>query len=150
MNAKENSGIVAVYDLGGGTFDISILDIEDGVFEVRATNGNTHLGGEDFDSVVVNHIVQNFIKKNPDITKNEITGNREVMQRIREAAEKAKITLSHVKQTTIDIPFIYHNKHVNLTLKETELDEMTMPLIEKTIPPVKKALNCLLYTSRCV
>lgn len=141
LNAKENSGIVAVYDLGGGTFDISILDIEDGVFEVRATNGDTHLGGEDFDSVVVNHIVQNFIKKNPDITKNEITGNREVMQRIREAAEKAKITLSHVKQTTIDIPFIYHNKHVNLALKETELDEMTMPLIEKTISPVKKALK---------
>ncbi|SCW01777.1 LAFE_0E07030g1_1 [Lachancea fermentati] len=141
LNREDYSGVIAVYDLGGGTFDISILDIEGGVFEVRATNGDTHLGGEDFDNVVVDHIIDDFLTKNPEIPKAKFVGSREAMQRIREAAEKAKIDLSHVKETSIDIPFIYDNKHVALKLQEDELDNMTLPLIERTIPPVKKALK---------
>lgn len=141
IDDEKNSGIIAVYDLGGGTFDISILDIEDGVFEVRATNGDTHLGGADFDEVVVKHVLDSFLKENPGIKKETLKENGEVMQRIREAAEKAKIALSHVTTTTIDIPFIYENKHIHLTMKETELDDMTMHLINRTIGPVKKALK---------
>ncbi|AMD18531.1 HBL371Cp [Eremothecium sinecaudum] len=140
LNAK-NNGLVAVYDLGGGTFDISLLDIEGGVFEVKATNGDTHLGGEDFDNVLVNYIVDEFIKQNPGVEKTSITSNGEVIQRIKDAAEKAKIELSHVSETVIDLPFIYDEKHLQLTLKEEELDNMTMHLIKKTIAPVYKALS---------
>lgn len=141
IDDEKNSGIIAVYDLGGGTFDISILDIEDGVFEVRATNGDTHLGGADFDEIVVTHIIGSFLEKNAEINGNTLKQNGEVMQRIREAAEKAKIALSHTTTTTIDIPFIYENKHIHLTMKESELDDMTMHLIKRTIDPVKKALK---------
>ncbi|CCE92399.1 Hsp70 family ATPase SSQ1 TDEL_0E01560 [Torulaspora delbrueckii] len=141
IDDEKNSGIIAVYDLGGGTFDISILDIEDGVFEVRATNGDTHLGGADFDEIVVTHIIDSFLEKNAEINGNTLKQNGEVMQRIREAAEKAKIALSHTTTTTIDIPFIYENKHIHLTMKESELDDMTMHLIKLTIDPVKKALK---------
>lgn len=141
LNTKEYSGIIAVYDLGGGTFDISILDIEGGVFEVRATNGDTHLGGEDFDNVLVRYVVDKFVSAEPSLSKEEILSDRGVMQRIRVAAEKAKIDLSHVKETSIDIPFLYRNKHVKLGLKEHELDEMTLTLINKTIPPIKRALK---------
>lgn len=141
IDDEKNSGIIAVYDLGGGTFDISILDIEDGVFEVRATNGDTHLGGADFDEIVVTHIIDSFLEKNAEINGNTLKQNGEVMQRIREAAEKAKIALSHITTTTIDIPFIYENKHIHLTMKESELDDMTMHLIKRTIDPVKKALK---------
>lgn len=141
IDDEKNSGIIAVYDLGGGTFDISILDIEDGVFEVRATNGDTHLGGADFDEIVVTHIIDSFLEKNAEINGNTLKQNGEVMQRIREAAEKAKIALSHTTTTTIDIPFIYENKHIHLTMKESELDDMTMHLIKRTIDPVKKALK---------
>lgn len=90
--------------MGGGTFDISILDIEDGVFEVRATNGDTHLGGEDFDNVIVNYIIDTFIHENPEITREEITKNRETMQRLKDVSERAKIDLSHVKKTFIELP----------------------------------------------
>lgn len=141
IDDEKNSGIIAVYDLGGGTFDISILDIEDGVFEVRATNGDTHLGGADFDEVIVNHIVDSFSNGDSNISVDALKKNGEVMQRIREAAEKAKIALSHVKKTTIDIPFIYENKHIQITITEDELDNMTMHLIRRTIEPVKKALK---------
>ncbi|CCE61916.1 hypothetical protein TPHA_0B02430 [Tetrapisispora phaffii CBS 4417] len=141
MDDKSNSGIIAVYDLGGGTFDISILDIEDGVFEVRATNGDTHLGGEDFDNVVVNYIIDSFVKENPEINKNNLLNNNEVIQRVKVAAEKAKIALSHVTETEISIPFITRNKHFLKTLKERELDDMTLHLINRTINPVKKALK---------
>ncbi|SCU84440.1 LAFA_0D09978g1_1 [Lachancea sp. 'fantastica'] len=141
LNTSEYSGIIAVYDLGGGTFDISILDIEGGVFEVRATNGDTHLGGEDFDNVVINYIVDKFVEANPDVTKKEVLENREAMQRIRAASEQAKIELSHVKETSVNIPFLYKNKHVEIPLSESQLDEMTLDLIEKTIPPVKRALK---------
>ncbi|CCD27094.1 Hsp70 family ATPase SSQ1 NDAI_0J02020 [Naumovozyma dairenensis CBS 421] len=138
---KKNSGIIAVYDLGGGTFDISILDIEDGVFEVRATNGDTHLGGEDFDAIIVNHLLDQFIKSNSELDRELICANREIMQRLREAAEKCKIELSHVHETTIKLPFLYDDKHLNITLKESELDGMTLHLINKTIEPVKRALK---------
>ncbi|QLQ80783.1 hypothetical protein HG537_0E01380 [Torulaspora globosa] len=141
LDDERNSGIIAVYDLGGGTFDISILDIEDGVFEVRATNGDTHLGGADFDEVIVEHIIRSFVSENQDLDPVLLKQNGQLMQRIREAAERAKIALSHVKTTIIDIPFIYENRHLHLTLKESELDEMTMHLIKRTIDPVKRALK---------
>lgn len=141
LDDARNSGIIAVYDLGGGTFDISILDIEDDVFEVRATNGDTHLGGADFDEVVVDHIMKVFVSENQDLNLDTLKRNGELMQRIREAAEKAKVALSHSKTTTIDVPFIYENRHLQLTLKESELDDMTMHLIKRTIDPVKRALK---------
>ncbi|SCU92979.1 LAME_0F02234g1_1 [Lachancea meyersii CBS 8951] len=141
LNTSEYSGIIAVYDLGGGTFDISILDIEGGVFEVRSTNGDTHLGGEDFDNVLIGYVVNKFVEANTEVSKEALTKNREAMQRIRAAAEQAKIDLSHVKETRINIPFIENNKHINLLIKEHELDDMTMTLIEKTIPPVKRAMK---------
>ncbi|KAH3672083.1 hypothetical protein WICPIJ_010168 [Wickerhamomyces pijperi] len=134
---KTKDGIVAVYDLGGGTFDISILDIEDGVFEVRATNGDTHLGGEDFDILLVRHILEDFKTK----TGVDISGERDKVQRIREAAERAKIELSHVKETTIDLPFIKDTHHISMKLTEEELDAMTLHLINETIEPVKRALK---------
>lgn len=135
---KKNDGLVAVFDLGGGTFDISILDIEEGVFEVRATNGNTHLGGEDFDILLLNYILDDFKVKNGGL---DLSNDRLAVQRIREAAEKAKIELSHVKETEIKLPFIKDDKHIALKLTEDELDAMSMHLIEKTIDPVKKCLR---------
>lgn len=134
---KTNDGIVAVYDLGGGTFDISILDIEDGVFEVRATNGDTHLGGEDFDILLVQFILSDFKHK----TGIDLSNEPDKVQRIREAAEKAKIDLSHVKETTIDLPFIKDTHHISINLTEDELDQMSFHLIAKTVDPVKRALK---------
>lgn len=134
---KKNDGIVAVFDLGGGTFDISILDIEEGVFEVRATNGNTHLGGEDFDILLLDYVLNDFkIKNNQDLSQDKFA-----VQRIREACEKAKIELSHIKETEINLPFITKDKHVKLKLTEDELDSMSLHLIEKCIDPVKKCLR---------
>ncbi|ONH67930.1 Heat shock protein SSC1, mitochondrial [Cyberlindnera fabianii] len=134
---REKEGVVAVFDLGGGTFDISILDIEDRVFEVRSTNGDTHLGGEDFDALLVNYILDHFHKQ----TGIDLTGDRERVQRIREAAERAKIELSHVKETTISLPFIYESHHISLKLTEDELDSMSAHLIQRTVDPVKRALK---------
>ncbi|KAG5419434.1 hypothetical protein I9W82_003201 [Candida metapsilosis] len=134
---SRKEGIVAVFDFGGGTFDISILDIEDGVFEVRATNGNTHLGGEDVDIILLKRIIESFKEKyGIDLFKNELA-----VQRIREAAEDAKIELSKVKETEINIPFIHEDKHIKFSLTEDELDEMSMPIIEQVIEPVKKCLR---------
>ena len=143
MTNKKERNLVAVYDLGGGTFDISILDIEDGIFEVRSTNGDTHLGGEDFDNVVVNYFIDQFITQNRDgnINREDIVRNREIMQRLKENAERVKIDLSHVKETTVEIPFLFKNYHFNLKMKEEELDKMTQHLIDKTIPPVNRALK---------
>ncbi|KAI5949553.1 hypothetical protein KGF54_005430 [Candida jiufengensis] len=134
---SRKEGVVAVFDFGGGTFDISILDIEDGVFEVRATNGNTHLGGEDFDIVLMNYIINEFKKKNGI----DLSNDHLAVQRIREAAEEAKIELSKVPETEIKIPFIHEDKHIDLKLTEDQLDEMTLPLIEKVIDPVKKCVR---------
>ncbi|ODV95188.1 hypothetical protein PACTADRAFT_42747 [Pachysolen tannophilus NRRL Y-2460] len=134
---KKNEGIVAVYDLGGGTFDISILDIEDGVFQVRSTNGDTHLGGEDFDNLVSNHILEIFKNK----TGIDLKNDRLAIQRVRQAAEKAKIDLTHVKKTRIELPFLTKTESLALELTEDQLDEMSLPLIKRTIDPVRKALK---------
>lgn len=137
IDKKQKDGIVAVYDLGGGTFDISILDIDGGVFEVRATNGNTHLGGEDFDILLTNHIV-NKVREEHQL---DISSDRIAIQRVREAAEKAKIELSHVKKTTINLPFLSENVNFKMDLTEDELDNMSLHLINRTIDPVKRCIK---------
>ncbi|KAH7031099.1 hsp70-like protein [Microdochium trichocladiopsis] len=138
---KEADRVVAVYDLGGGTFDISILEIQQGVFEVKSTNGDTHLGGEDFDIRLVRHIVQQF-KSDSSI---DLSNDRMAIQRIREAAEKAKIELSSSLQTDISLPFITADasgpKHINTKLTRAQLEQMMDPLITRTIEPVRKALK---------
>ncbi|KAG9299635.1 hypothetical protein G9A89_020806 [Geosiphon pyriformis] len=138
---KVGDKIVAVYDLGGGTFDISILEIQKGVFEVKSTNGNTHLGGEDFDITLVQYIVDQF-KKEQGI---DISKDRMAIQRIREAAEKAKIELSSTLQTDINLPFITADntgpKHINMKLTRATFESLTKNLIEKTIQPCHQAMK---------
>lgn len=138
---KESDRIIAVYDLGGGTFDISILEIQSGVFEVKSTNGDTHLGGEDFDITLVRHLVQQF-KKEQGI---DLSGDRMAIQRIREAAEKAKIELSSSLQTDINLPFITADasgpKHINSKMSRSQLEGLVGPLIDRTVEPVRKALK---------
>lgn len=137
INKKQSDGTVAVFDFGGGTFDISILEIEDRVFEVRATNGNTHLGGEDFDILLLNYLLEKFkLETGIDISKDKLA-----VQRVREAAEKCKIELSHVKSSEINLPFISGDKHIKFTLTEEELDSMTLHLINKVVDPVKRCLR---------
>ncbi|KAF2152035.1 putative mitochondrial Hsp70 chaperone [Myriangium duriaei CBS 260.36] len=138
---KESDRIVAVFDLGGGTFDISVLEIQNGVFEVKSTNGDTHLGGEDFDITLVRHLVQQF-KKEQGI---DLSGDRMAIQRIREAAEKAKIELSSSLQTDINLPFITADssgpKHINSKMTRAQLEQLVDPLISRTVDPVRKALK---------
>ncbi|KAJ3128890.1 70-kilodalton heat shock protein [Nowakowskiella sp. JEL0407] len=138
---KSGDKIVAVYDLGGGTFDISILEIQNGVFEVKSTNGDTHLGGEDFDNRLVRHIVEQF-KKDSRI---DLTKDRMALQRIREAAEKAKIELSSTLSTEINLPYITADatgpKHINTKMSRAQLEGIVGDLVEKTIEPCKKALK---------
>lgn len=134
---NKNDGIIAVYDLGGGTFDVSILDIEDGVFEVVSTSGDTHLGGEDFDNVLIRYIVDRFERENNVSLK----GNLEAMQRLRQAAEVAKINLTHHSTTQVNLPFITEEKNLSMEITEQQLDGMTMPLIERTIDRFKKAVK---------
>ena len=138
---KKKSGTVAVYDLGGGTFDISILEIGDGVFEVKSTNGDTSLGGEDFDNVLVNYLVSEFKKD----TGMDIKGDNLAMQRVKEAAEKAKCELSSTAQTDINLPFITADKtgpkHLNLKLTRAKLETLVEDLIAKTLEPCKTALK---------
>ena len=138
---KKKSGTVAVYDLGGGTFDISILEIGDGVFEVKSTNGDTSLGGEDFDNVLVDYIIGEF-KKDTGI---DIKGDNLAMQRIKEAAEKAKCELSSATQTDVNLPFLTADKtgpkHLNLKLTRAKLEGLVESLIEKTLAPCKQALK---------
>ncbi|KAI1094866.1 hsp70-like protein [Rostrohypoxylon terebratum] len=138
---KEADRVVAVYDLGGGTFDISVLEIQNGVFEVKSTNGDTHLGGEDFDIRLVRHLVQQF-KADSGI---DLSNDRMAIQRIREAAEKAKIELSSSLQTDISLPFITADasgpKHINTKMTRSQLESMMDPLITKTVEPVRKALK---------
>jgi molecular chaperone DnaK len=138
---EKDNRVVAVYDLGGGTFDISILEISNGVFEVKSTNGDTHLGGEDFDIALVRHLVQQF-KKEQGI---DISNDRMAIQRIREAAEKAKIELSSSLQTDINLPFITADasgpKHINSKLTRAQLEGLVDPLISRTVEPVRKALK---------
>lgn len=131
---------IAVYDLGGGTFDISILELGDGVFEVKATNGDTHLGGDDFDLRIVDWLADGF-KREHTI---DLRTDRTALQRLREAAEKAKMELSSVMQTEISLPFITADasgpKHLTMTLSRAKLEQLTGDLIEKTIAPMRQAI----------
>jgi molecular chaperone DnaK len=132
---------IAVYDLGGGTFDISILDVGDGVFEVKATNGDTFLGGDDFDQRVIDWIVQEFQKEQGLDLRND----RQALQRLKESAEKAKIELSSVAETEINLPFITADstgpKHLNITLTRSKLEQLTEDLIERSVRPCTQALE---------
>ena len=138
---KSASSVIAVYDLGGGTFDISILEMHDGVFEVKSTNGDTHLGGEDFDIALVTHLLEGFKKE----TGIDLSGDRMAIQRIREAAEKAKIELSSTTQTEVNLPFITADasgpKHINTKLLRSQFEALVAPLVQRTIDPCKKALS---------
>ncbi|KAJ7542074.1 hypothetical protein O6H91_10G088200 [Diphasiastrum complanatum] len=139
MDKKE--GLVAVFDLGGGTFDISILEISGGVFEVKATNGDTFLGGEDFDNALVQHLLNEF-KKDQGI---DLASDRLALQRLREAAEKAKVELSSTAQTDINLPFITADssgaKHLNLTLTRSRFEALVNDLIERTKQPCRDCLK---------
>ena len=138
---KETSQKVMVYDLGGGTFDVSILDIGDGVFEVLATNGNTRLGGDDFDKKILDYLVAEFKKDNGL----DLTTDKMAMQRLLEAAEKAKIELSGMTSTNVNLPYITADatgpKHLDVTLTRAKFNELTADLVENTMVPTKKALN---------
>ena len=138
---RKGVGTVAVYDLGGGTFDISILEIGDGVFEVRATNGDTFLGGEDFDQRVIDYLAGEF-KKEQGI---DLRADRLALQRLKEAAEKAKVELSSAMQTEVNLPFITADasgpKHLNIKITRAKLEALVDELIQRTIKPCKKALK---------
>ncbi|KIM40340.1 hypothetical protein M413DRAFT_19476 [Hebeloma cylindrosporum] len=138
---RADNSVIAVYDLGGGTFDISILEMQKGVFEVKSTNGDTHLGGEDFDIVLVEHLLDGFKKESGIALK----GDRMAIQRVREAAEKAKIELSSTTQTEINLPFITADasgpKHINAKLMRSQFEALVGPLIQRTVDPCKKALS---------
>ena len=138
---KSTSKTIAVYDLGGGTFDVSILEIADGVFEVKSTNGDTFLGGEDFDTRILNHLIEIFKKENGiDLSKDPLA-----LQRLKEAAEKAKKELSSAVTTDINLPYITADstgpKHLNIRFTRAELEKLVDDLIEKTIEPCRKALQ---------
>ena len=138
---KKEGKMIAVYDLGGGTFDVSILEIGDGVFEVKSTNGDTFLGGEDFDAVLVNHLADEFKKENSvDLREDKLA-----LQRLKEAAEKAKIELSSASQTEVNLPFITADqngpKHLTHKLTRSTLENLVEKLVERTIVPCKAALK---------
>src|SRR5580698_4567321 len=138
---KKGTGTIAVYDLGGGTFDISVLEIGDGVFEVKSTNGDTFLGGEDFDQKLVNYLADEF-KKESGI---DLRTDRLALQRLKEAAEKAKIELSSAMQTEVNLPFITADasgpKHLTMKITRAKLEALVDDLIQRTIAPVKQALK---------
>ncbi len=138
---KKQSGTVVVYDLGGGTFDVSILEVGDGVFEVKSTNGDTHLGGEDFDLRIIDFLASEFKKEQGIDLKND----KLALQRLKEAAEKAKIELSSSTQTDVNLPFVTADqsgpKHLNVKLTRAKLEELVDDLLQSTIEPCKKALS---------
>lgn len=138
---KKKNEIIAVYDLGGGTFDISILDVGDGVFQVRATSGDTFLGGDDFDLRIMDHLIEQF-KKDSGI---DLHNDRQALQRLKEAAEKAKIELSTTMQTEINLPYLTADatgpKHLVMTLTRAKLEQLTADLVDRTIAPLKQALS---------
>ncbi|MBL8146462.1 MAG: molecular chaperone DnaK [Anaerolineae bacterium] len=138
---KKANEIIAVYDLGGGTFDISILEVGDGVFEVRSTNGDTYLGGDNFDERIINWIADDFKKENSI----DLRQDRQALQRLKEAAEKAKIELSSVMTADINLPFITADasgpKHLHMTLTRAKLEDLTRDLIQRSIDPCKAALK---------
>ncbi|MGH2469463.1 MAG: molecular chaperone DnaK, partial [Chloroflexota bacterium] len=137
---KKKEEKIAVYDLGGGTFDISILELGDGVFEVKSTNGDTHLGGDDFDQRIINWLADEFKKENGI----DLRQDRMALQRLKEGAEKAKQELSTVMQTEVNLPFITADasgpKHLNMTLSRSKLEQLVEDLIEKSGVPVRQAL----------
>src|SRR5262245_36145152 len=132
---------IVVYDLGGGTFDISILELGDGVFEVKATNGDTHLGGDDFDQRIIEWLATEFKRE----TGIDLRGDRTALQRLKEAGEKAKMELSTVLQTEVNLPFITADasgpRHLNINLTRAKLEQLTGDLVDRTIGPVKQALS---------
>ena len=138
---KKGDEKVAVYDLGGGTYDISILDLSEGVFQVLSTNGDTHLGGDDFDQIIIDFLADEF-KKQEGI---DLRKDRMALQRLKEAAEKAKIELSSTQQTDVNLPFITADasgpKHLNLALTRSKLEQLVNPLVERTVPPMTAALK---------
>jgi len=138
---KKKNEIIAVYDLGGGTFDISVLDVGEGVFQVRSTNGDTFLGGDDFDLRLMDYLIEEFKKTNSI----DLRHDRQALQRLKEAAEKAKIELSTVQQTEINLPYLTADatgpKHLVLTLTRAKLEQLTGDLIQKTLDPIRRALS---------
>jgi len=138
---KKKNEIIAVYDLGGGTFDISVLDVGDGVFQVRATSGDTFLGGDDFDLRVMDYLIEQFRKDNSI----DLHNDRQALQRLKEAAEKAKIELSTTMQTEINLPYLTADasgpKHLVMTLSRAKLEQLTADLVDRTIAPLKQALS---------
>ena len=141
MDKEDQDQKIMVYDLGGGTFDVSILDIGDGVFEVLATNGNTHLGGDDFDQRIIDYLVSEFKKSNGI----DLSTDKMAMQRLKEAAEKAKIELSGMQQTQINLPFITADaqgpKHLDVTLTRAKFEELIRDLVDATRIPVEQAMK---------
>ena len=141
MDKEDQDQKIMVYDLGGGTFDVSILDIGDGVFEVLATNGNTHLGGDDFDQRIIDYLVSEFKKSNGI----DLSTDKMAMQRLKEAAEKAKIELSGMQQTQINLPFITADatgpKHLDITLSRAKFEELISDLVDATRGPVEQAMK---------
>ena len=137
---KKDNEVIAVYDLGGGTFDISVLEVGDGVFQVRSTSGDTFLGGDDFDQRVMDYLIEEFKKDNGI----DLSNDRQALQRLKEAAEKAKIELSTVMQTEINLPYLTADasgpKHLVMTMTRAKLEQLTADLVDRTIAPVKQAL----------
>ena len=138
---KKKEETVAVYDLGGGTFDVSILELGEGTFQVKSTNGDTHLGGDDFDQKIIDWLVVEY-KKDQGI---DLSKDKTAMQRLKEASEKAKVELSTVAQTEVNLPFITADasgpKHLNITLTRSKLEQLVMDLVEKTVAPCRQALT---------
>ncbi len=138
---KTHAHTIAVYDLGGGTFDITVLELGEGVFEVKSTNGDTHLGGDDFDKVIIDHIASEFKKENGV----DLMGDKQAVQRLKDAAEKAKIELSTSTETEINLPFVTvkdnQPQHLVMKLTRAKLEALVAPLIEKTFEPVKQAIK---------
>jgi molecular chaperone DnaK len=138
---KKKNEVIAVYDLGGGTFDISVLDVGDGVFQVRATSGDTFLGGDDFDLRVMDYLIEQFKKDNGI----DLHNDRQALQRLKEAAEKAKIELSTTMQTEINLPYLTADasgpKHLVMTMTRAKLEQLTADLVDRTIAPLKQALS---------
>ena len=138
---KKKNEVIAVYDLGGGTFDVSILDVGDGVFQVRSTSGDTFLGGDDFDQRLMDYLIDEF-KRNNGI---DLHQDRQALQRLREASEKAKIELSTVMQTEINLPYITADatgpKHLVMTITRAKLEQLTQDLIQRSLDPVRRAIS---------
>ena len=138
---RNESGLIVVYDLGGGTFDVSVLEVGDGVFEVKSTNGDTFLGGEDFDQAIIDFLADEFKAEN----QIDLRGDKLALQRLKEAAEKAKIELSSAMQTDVNLPFITADqtgpKHLNVKMTRAKLEQLVSALVERSLEPCKKALK---------